>query len=156
MITLECSYQKKVGLPQYSSHQFSVTLRTEIADLANVQTESARLYALLQQSVDTSLRQPGFLPEPNTAPGNGNGNGRAEVWGCSEKQRDLILKLVEEHKLEKPAVEQLAQDRFGKSVRALNRLEASGLIDALIEQTGGNTGNQRRRFTSRSNPANAR
>ena len=156
MITLECSYQKKVGLPQYSSHQFSVTLRTEIADLANVQTESARLYALLQQSVDTSLRQPGFLPGPNAATGNGNGNGRAEVWGCSEKQRDLILKLVEEHKLEKPAVEQLAQDRFGKSVRALNRLEASGLIDALIEQTGGNTGNQRRRFNSRSNPANAR
>jgi len=156
MITLECSYQKKVGLPQYSSHQFSVTLRTEIADLANVQTESARLYALLQQSVDTSLRQPGFLPGPNAAPGNGNGNGRAEVWGCSEKQRDLILKLVEEHKLEKPAVEQLAQDRFGKSVRALNRLEASGLIDALIEQTGGNTGNQQRRFNSRSNPANAR
>ena len=114
------------------------------------------MYALLQQSVDTSLRQPGFLPGPNAAPGNSNGNGRAEIWGCSEKQRDLILKLVEEHQLEKPAVEQLAQDRFGKSVRALNRLEASGLIDALIEQTGGNTGNQRQRFNSRSNPANAR
>jgi len=114
-----------VGLPQYSSHQFSVTLRTEIADLANVQTESARLYALLQQSVDTSLRQETGLPGPNAALGNGNGNGRAEVWGCSEKQKDLILKLVEEHKLDKAAVEQLAQERFGKSVRALNRLEAS-------------------------------
>ena len=156
MITLECSYQKKVGLPQYSSHQFSVTLRTEIADLANVQTESARLYALLQQSVDTSLRQPGFLPGPNAAHGNGSGNGRTETWGCSEKQRDLILKLVEEHQLDKAAVEQLTQDRFGKSVKALNRLEASGLIDALIEQTGGTPGNQRRRFNGRPNPASAR
>jgi hypothetical protein len=156
MITLECNYQKKIGLPQYSSHQFSVTLRTEIADLANVQTESARLYALLQQSVDTSLQQPGFLPGHNAANGNGSGNGRIETWGCSEKQRDLILRMVEEHKLDKAAVEHLAQDRFGKSVKALNRLEASGLIDALIGQTGGTPGNQRRRFNGRGNPANTR
>src|SRR5689334_24466713 len=101
MITLECSYQKKVGLPQYSSHQFSVTLRTEIADLANVQTESARLYALLQQSVDTSLQQPGFLPGHNGAQGNANGHGRNEAWTCSAKQRELILKIVEEQKLAK-------------------------------------------------------
>jgi len=151
MITLECNYQKKIGLPRYCSHQFSVTLRTEIADLANVQTESARLYALLQQSVDTSLQQPGFLPGPN-----GNGNGRNDSWGCSEKQRSLILKIVEEHKLDKTAVEQLAQDRFGKSVNAINRLEASGLIEALIEQTGGISGNQRRRFNGRPHLANSR
>ena len=143
------------GLPQYSSHQFSVTLRTEIADLANVQNESTRLYALLQQSVDASLQQPGFLPGHSAAQGNGNGN-RHETWECSEKQRDLILKMVEEHRLEKPAVEQLAQNRFGKSVKSLNRLEASGLIDALIEQTGGSPGNQRRRFNGRGNPANTR
>ncbi len=151
MITLECSYQKKVGLPQYSSHQFSVTLRTEIADLANVQTESARLYALLQQSVDTSLQQPGFLPGPN-----GDGNGHNESWECSRKQRHLIQKLVEQHQLDKAAIEELAQDRFGKPVKALNRLEASGFIDALIDQTGGNTGNQRRRFISGPNPLNSR
>src|SRR5881392_3314891 len=103
MIIIECNYQKKVGLPQYSSHQFSVTLRTEIADLANVQTESARLYALLQQSVDTSLQQPGFLPG-HAAQANGNGNGRHETWTCSPKQRELILKIVEEQKLEKSQV----------------------------------------------------
>jgi hypothetical protein len=154
MITLECNYQKKIGLPQYSSHQFSVTLRTEIADLTNVQTESARLYALLQQSVDTSLQQPGFLPGHNAA--QGNGNGRNDSWGCSEKQRNLILRIVEEHKLDKTAVEQLAQDCFGKSVNALNRLEASGLIEALIEQTGGISANQRRRFNGRPHLANSR
>lgn len=32
MITLEANYSKKIGLPGYSSHQFSITLRTEIAD----------------------------------------------------------------------------------------------------------------------------
>ena len=138
MITLECSYQKKVGLPQYSSHQFSVTLRTEIGDLANVQTESARLYALLQQSVDSALQQPGFLPGGNN--GKGNGNGRSEAWACSPKQRDLILKIVEEQHLDKQEVEKLANDRFGKSVRALNKLEASGLIEELMPRRGATNG----------------
>ena len=44
MITLECNYSKKLGLPGYSSHQFAITLRTEIADLTQVQSESSRLY----------------------------------------------------------------------------------------------------------------
>src|ERR1051326_531745 len=43
MITLECNYSKKIGLPGYSSHQFSITLKTEISDLNQVQPESARL-----------------------------------------------------------------------------------------------------------------
>jgi hypothetical protein len=161
MITLECNYSKKLGLPQYSSHQFSITLRTEIADLAAVQTESSRLYALLQQSVDASIQQTGFLPQANgngqNGSSTGNGNGRQESWACSPKQRDLIVKIVEENKLDKNQVEALAQDRFGKSVRGLNRLEASGLIDELITQTGGTpSGNQRRRFNGRPTPAPAR
>ena len=159
MITLECNYSKKVGLPQYSSHQFSITLKTEIADLGAVQAESARLYALLQQSVDASIQQVGFLPPAGkngqNGSGNENGNGRQEAWACSTKQRDLILKIVEENKLDKNQVEALAQDRFGKSVRALNKLEASGLIDELIAQTGG-TNNQRRRLNRRGTPANTR
>jgi hypothetical protein len=164
MITLECNYSKKLGLPQYSSHQFSITLRTEIADLKAVQGESARLYTLLQQSVDASIQQTGFLPPANgngnghTAPGQQSiGNGDGEAWSCSTKQRDLIIKIVEENRLEKTKVEALAQDRFGKSVRALNKLEASGLIDELIIQTGGTPGNnQRRGYNGRPAPANTR
>jgi len=34
------------------------------------------------------------------------------------------------------AIEQLAQDRFGKGVKRLNKLEASGLIDELLVQAG--------------------
>ena len=70
MITLECNYSKKLGLPGYSSHQFSITLRTEIADLTQVQPESARLYKLLQEGVDTSIKETGYLPATN-AQGNG-------------------------------------------------------------------------------------
>src|SRR5580765_3598474 len=106
MITLEANYSKKLGLPGYSSHQFSVSLRTEITDLTQVQAESARLYKLLQEGVDASIKEPGYLPQNGNGNGNGhsNGNGRAtqeDRWGCSEKQRELIIKIVEEHKLEK-------------------------------------------------------
>ena len=33
-------------------------------------------------------------------------------------------------------MDQLAQDRFGKGVKLLNKLEASGLIEELLEQAG--------------------
>ncbi len=39
-ITLEANYSKKLGLPGYSSHQYSVTVRTELADLNQVDVES--------------------------------------------------------------------------------------------------------------------
>jgi hypothetical protein len=144
MITLEANYSKKIGLPGYSSHQFSVTLKTELADVSQVEKESARLYRVLQQSVDSNIQQVGFLPGEAKPNGNGgkpsSGNGyqkpQDDKWACSDKQRDLILKITDEHKLDKTKVEQLAQDRFGKGVKALNKLEASGLIEELLQQTG--------------------
>ena len=54
MITIKADYTKKIGLPGYSSHQFSVSLTTELTDLSQVEQESAKLYAKLQQSVDSS------------------------------------------------------------------------------------------------------
>ena len=42
-IVIEAAYSKKVGLPHYSSHQYSVTLRSEISDLSQVEAESNRL-----------------------------------------------------------------------------------------------------------------
>ena len=104
-IVLEANYSKKLGLPGYSSHQYSVTLRTEVADLSQVESESNRLHALLQASVDREIQKTGFLPEHN---GNGNGHTRpgtpangmgAGAWACSPKQQNLILKIVEEQGL---------------------------------------------------------
>jgi len=145
-IILEANYSKKIGLPSYSSHQFMVALRTEIADVNAVAAESDRLYALLQEAVDSSLQKVGYLPGP--APKNGHAqnptNGRPERWMCSDKQRELILKITNEHHLDKNAVETLAQERFDKSVIMLNKLEASGLIEELLEQTGQNRNNGRR------------
>jgi hypothetical protein len=94
--------------------------------------------------VDRDIQNTGFLPGTNgnghRQSNNGNGNGRQssdERWNCSDKQRNLVLKIVEESNLDKAEVEKLAQDRFGKPVKKLNKLEASGLIEELIERTGG-------------------
>jgi len=136
-LTLEANYTKKIGLPGYSSHQYSLTLRTELNNINQVEAESARLHQTLQTAVDRELQKVGFLPtNGNTENGNGHSNGRSETWACSDKQRDLIIKITDEHKLDKNKVEQLANDRFGKTVKALNKLEASGLIEELLEMTG--------------------
>jgi hypothetical protein len=146
-IHLEANYSKKLGLPGYSSHQYSVTIKTEVADPNQVQAESTRLYELLQCCVDSQIQKTGFLPEGRqggsvpSAHGNGNGN---ESWACSPKQKDLILDIVREHNLDKNEIENLAQDRFGKGVKQLNKLEASGLIDELLEKHGKTNASHRR------------
>ena len=153
MITLEANYSKKLGLPGYSSHQYSLTVRKEVTDISQVENESRQLFATLQSNVDRDIQNTGFLPgangNGNRNAGAGNGNGHRpsdERWNCSDKQRTLILKIVDESKLDKGEVEKLAQDRFGKTVKALNKLEASGLIEELIERTGGK-GNGNGRFS---------
>jgi hypothetical protein len=55
-------YSKKLGLPGFSSHQFSVSIQTELTDLDRVPGEVARLYQLLQQAVDREIQQTGFVP----------------------------------------------------------------------------------------------
>ena len=145
MITLECNYSKKIGLLQYSSRQFSITLKAEIADVSQVQSESARLYQLLQDGVDSSIQKIGFLPSPTN---NGNGhspahtNGNGDAWKCSPKQKELILKIIGENRLEKSEVEQLAKDRFNTPVKLLNKLQAFGLIKKLIEKYPGKESSQ--------------
>jgi len=71
--------------------------------------------------------------------GNGNGNGHDDVWKCTDKQRELILKIVAEHHLDKNAIEALAMDRFNTPVKTLNKLQASGLIDELLQKHGKGT-----------------
>jgi hypothetical protein len=155
-IKLIANYSKRLGLPGYSSHQFSVSVETELSAADNIAAESTRLYQLLQSNVDEQMLRTGFVP-PGTygmedtndsdAPAPGTvthiqDNGR---WKCSDKQKDLILKLVDEHHLDKNEVDHLARQRFGKGVKQLSKLEASGLIDELLETYGGGNNNTNRR-----------
>ena len=180
-VHMEATYQKKLGLPNYSSHSYAITIRVEVTDLSQVEAESARLYRTLQDAVDREIQEVGFMPDatrygmnPPASNGNGehhrnggtgnanghaprrheNGNGNGSgPWRCSDKQRDLIEKVVRENHLDKRDIEQLAMDMFGAGVKQLDRLQASGLIDELLERHGGKPRGQKRPY--RREPANA-
>jgi hypothetical protein len=150
-VKLIANYSKRLGLPGYSSHQFSVSVETEVLNVERVEEESNRLYQLLQDSVDREIQATGFVP-PDGYGMNGNGNGHtngngSEEWSCSDKQRDLILKLVGDHNLDKHEVEDLSHRLFQAPVKKLNRMQASNLIDQLLEMTGSKPkGKERGRF----------
>jgi hypothetical protein len=147
------NYSKKLGLPNFSSHQCSVTIQSEISDLSQVTGEVKRLYALTQDAVDREIQEVGWMPaDPayglvgrdnengNGSHANAGNNGQqadSGAWACSAKQRELVEKIVRENDLDKRAIESLAQEMFGAGVKALNRLQASGLIDELLERHGG-------------------
>jgi hypothetical protein len=160
-IKLNTSYSKKLGLPGYSSHSFSASVEVELGDINQAGTECARLYGLLQASVDHEIRNTGFVPDPGygTAPpatphsgtgsgvlqapaGNGNANNNGDGnpvnrgWNCSPKQRDLILKIIAENGLVRENIDGLAQQCFGVGLPGLNKSQASGLIDELFESYG--------------------
>lgn len=61
-IKLIANYAKRLGLPGYSSHQFSVTCEAELTDLAQVPEASSHLYNLLQEAVDREIQHTGFVP----------------------------------------------------------------------------------------------
>jgi hypothetical protein len=147
MIRLSAAYSKKVGLPGYSSHSFSVSIETELQNLDSVREESARLYDSLQQAVDQQIQKTGFVP-PN---GYGMEVDKNGVWNCSQKQRELIEKIQKENNLDQNALDRLAGEMFGASVQSLNKLQASGLIDALLDRYGKRTqGQYGRRYVGRS------
>jgi predicted transcriptional regulator len=67
-----------------------------------------------------------------------------------KKQRDLIETITSENKLDPNELNKLADERFGVTVRELNKLQASGLIDELLEKYGNREQNgQLGRFRSR-------
>ena len=135
-VNLEMSYAKKVRLPEYSTHNFSVSLKTEVARLEDVRSEVERVYRLLQTAVDEQIVSPGFVPGKDLPASARNGNiDEAQPWRCSDKQRALIQKIVSENKLDFAEVEKLAVTRFGIGVVQLNKLQASGLIDELLGKT---------------------
>lgn len=169
-IKLTGNYAKRLGLPGFSSHQFSVSVEAELTDLSQVHGEATRIYRMLQEAVDREIQMTGFVPDEEyglktieyptsgqvaaadnarrngqrpAIPDHSNGKGGHAVrWSCSDKQKDLILKLVEENALDRDVVEEISLNRFGIGVKQLNKLQASGLIAELIELTGKGNGRQ--------------
>lgn len=111
-IKLIANYSKRLGLPGYSSHQFSVSVETELMATDDFQAESERLYDLLQSNVERQILETGFVPhstygmdEQDSSPGSKSETvsdltptniiqwQSGAAWKCSEKQSDLIIKV---------------------------------------------------------------
>jgi len=144
-VKLITNYAKRLGLPGYSSHQFSVSIETELPNLNNVRQESTRLYESLQEVVDQQIQKTGFVP-PN---GYGLEEDKNDEWKCSPKQRGLIEKIIAENKLDQTEIDQLATGMFGLRVEQLNKLQASGFIDELLDRHGNGKRNGFRQRGSR-------
>ena len=171
-VILQLTYQKKLGLPNYSSHSCSASLTVEIPDVSVAAQESAKLYALLQTAVDGEIKEVGWMPDATTygmnngngapsngrqasygngQPSNGNGNGHSprenrngEHWNCTEGQKSLILRVINENNLNKQDIEDQAQQLFGVGVKELSKMQASQLIEELLEKLGKKPAGQRR------------
>ena len=114
-IQLEANYSKKIGLPGYSSHQFSITLKTELNDISQIDAESSRLYRLLQSSVDQELQQQGYVPV------NGNGQfGKSPQNGKSyHRSRDAGSDATSLRPLKRPEQPCITGFRDGSSRKHL-------------------------------------
>lgn len=138
--------------------------RTEISNTSELPFETERLYGSLQAAVDAQIQQVGFVPDEHygsqvtqrpalgascsqmistssvkqTPPASTPETSVATVpaWKCSEKQQSLILELAGKVGLDDTALNELATRRFNKVVAMLNRMEASGLIDELMNRSG--------------------
>ena len=141
-IVLKAKYSTGLTQAGPSDHRFSLSVRTKVADLTQVQTECARLYAVLQASVEkAALQNHGSSPSLNL---NGHGERRRMIrslrrdqnrstWACNRKQRKLLRRFIAKCNLDWSFIERAAQERFAKPVRALNQSQAKELIRVLHE-----------------------
>jgi len=148
-VKLVANYSKRLGLPGYSSHQFSVSVESELHNTDNVSAEAERLYKTLQSAVDREMQSTGFVPggeygsteqtpPPQTASHHPLVNGsHNKQWKASDKQRELVLKLVENSGIELEVVETISEEMFGHGdLPELNKIQMSGLIDELLSRYG--------------------
>jgi len=141
-ILLEFKYDKRLGLPGYSSHDFGVSMRTEVNNVEEIKEESERAYRLLQQSVDAQIVHKGYVPDQvNNLKGSDQDNSKEtrtdpQKWNCTERQRGLILKILSQNELPESAVEQVAQDLHGRSMSELGKLQVSSVISEVLDRWG--------------------
>ena len=137
---LKATYTTGLTQTDLSDHRFSLSVRTKVADLTQVETECARLYAVLQASMENVLQNHGSLPLNLNGHGERRhiirslrGDQNRSTWACSRKQRKLLRRFIAKCNLDWSFIERAAQERFAKPVQALNQSQARELIRVLHE-----------------------
>jgi hypothetical protein len=106
-IMLEFHYDKRLGLPGYSSQDFGASVKTEVTDLDQIRQESERAYQILQKSIDSQIIHRGYVPDQvnnsgvtnqeekdNTSEGIGKNDNNTEKWNFTFRQKDLIHNIL--------------------------------------------------------------
>jgi hypothetical protein len=150
-VKIIANYSKRLGLPGYSSHQFSVSVEKELASSDNVSTEATTLYHTLQKAVDQEMQRTGFVPDADygsadqaaklatskQTPAIADDLTQDRPWKASDKQRDLVFKIVDNSGIEIEVVEAISDEMFGHGDLAeLNKIQMSGLINELLSRYG--------------------
>ena len=143
-VLLQFDYNKRLGLPAYSSHSFGITMKAEITDLEKIGEEAERAYGLLQSAVDSQIVHQGFVSnESNEVNGSVQGQKvqpKAKTdpddWNCTIRQRALILSILERNDLDPEVAEDLADDLCGKPMSDLNKGQVSAVIGEILDRWG--------------------
>ena len=150
-VKIIANYSKRLGLPGYSSHQFSVSVEAELTNTDNVTNEASKLYKTLQKAVDQEMQKTGFVPDTEygsadqaaklatlkQTPAIAHEQIQDKPWKASDKQRDLVFKIVDNSGIEIEVVEAISDEMFGHGDLAeLNKIQMSGLIDELLSRYG--------------------
>lgn len=141
-ILLEFKYDKRLGLPGYSSHDFGVSLKTEVSEINEIAEESERIYRILQKSVDAQIIHRGYVPEQvNNSTSSDQENSKEpevdpERWNCTEKQRGLLLTILDRNGLEPIVVEDLSREIHGRSMADLGKMQVSAVIGEVLDRWG--------------------
>ena len=143
-VLLQFDYNKRLGLPAYSSHSFGITMKAEVTDLERIGEEAERAYGLLQSAVDSQIIQQGFVSnESNEVNGSVQGQKvqpkaktNPDSWSCTIRQRGLILSILERNDLDPEVVEDLADDLCGKPMSDLNKGQVSVVISEVLDRWG--------------------
>jgi hypothetical protein len=57
-------------------------------------------------------------------------------WNCTDGQRGFILRIISDNQMEKQEAEDLSQQLFGAGVKQINKMQASQLIEELLDKAG--------------------
>jgi hypothetical protein len=140
-ILLQFDYNKKLGLPGFSSHSFGISMKAEVADVETIGEEAAKAYSILQQSVDSQIASPGLIPSENRKAKQIRSKGDKEKtnpdkWNCSVRQRGLLMTILERNDLDPEVVDDLANDLCGRPMSHLGKSQVSEVIGQVLDRWG--------------------
>ncbi len=135
-ILLQFDYGKKLGLPGYSSHNFGVSMKAEVNDPEEIPQEAERAYRILQQAVDKQMENPGFVPSQNERTEIKEPEVDPDKWNCTERQKGLLLSILDRNGLEPIIVEDLSREIHGRSMADLGKMQVSAVIGEVLDRWG--------------------